>query len=132
MYTLAVHRDAEGDLEEIWNSAPDAAAIIVALLQEIKNDQNLLDALTAHDFGVHESKRFHVSKWLQFWNRGIDLWRIKLWDLERKGLAFRIIYAYETGLQRYYVLGIFRRDFNYDTSDPRVQRVLAAYGDLTS
>lgn len=131
MYSVAVHEDAEDDLEALWQSAPDAAARIAILLEELEGgDQSLLDALTVHDFGAYESQQVHVSKIAKFWGRGADLWRLKIWELEKQRLRYRIIYAYERGKQRYYVLGILPRKISYDTSDPRVQRVLAAYQDL--
>lgn len=130
MFTLTIHHDAEDDLEKLWVSAEDAAALVTALLQEIQGDQKLLDALTIHDFGANRSAKFHVSKWLEFWNQGADLWRLKVWSLEAKGLPYRIVYAYEYGRQRYHVLGVFHRDFNYDPTDPRTQRVQNAYSNI--
>lgn len=130
MYTLTVHTDAIADLETLWEGAEDAAASITALLQEIQGDQELLDALTVHDFGANRSAEFHVSKWLEFWKKGTDLWRLKVWSLEAKGLPYRVVYAYEIGRQRYHVLGVFHRDFNYDLTDPRTQRVQNAYSNI--
>ena len=41
-----------------------------------------------------------------------------------------MVYALDPRISRYYVLGIFLRDFNYDISDPRTLRVLNAYDQL--
>ena len=43
---------------------------------------------------------------------------------------YRVVYALDPRVSRYYVLGVFTRDFNYDASDPRSQRVLALYDEL--
>jgi phage-related protein len=127
VFTLSIHADAEADLDELWKVSEKAAARILALLQEIQGDQQLLDALTVHDFGADHKSEFHVSKWLALWNRGLDLWRLKIWDLDAMRLAYRVVYAYEIGKQRYHVLGVFHRSFNYDRTQPRVQRLENVY-----
>ena len=132
MYTLVVHADAKADLEEIWEAAPRAAARIVVVLDEIQSNQDLLDALTEHDFGAYGLKEFHVSKISKFWHAGLDLWRFKIWDLEEQKLRYRIVYAYESRKRRYYVLGILPRATSYDINDQRVQRILKAYEDLVA
>ncbi len=130
MYKLLVHQDAAQDLEELWNTSEQAAARIAALLQEIQCDQTLLEALTDDDFGAYGFKKFHVKKWLHFWNKGFNLWRLKVWDLENSGLPYRIVYAYKVGRQQYYVLGIIHRNFNYDPNHPFTRRILRAYDSI--
>jgi len=130
VYSLVVHTDAEDDLEELWRTAEDVAAAISVLLDELQGSQELLDALTVHDFGARGSEDFHVSKVSKFWDNGKDIWRIKIWDLEEQGLRYRVIYAYERGKKRYYVLGILPRATAYDSNDPRIRRILSAYEDL--
>lgn len=127
MFALFIHDDASDDLRALRPEAPRACARIVAFLQQIKADQGLLDRLTQHGY----TEEFDVSKWLRQWNRGRDLWRLKLWDLEKQGLQYRIVYAYIPGKQHYHVLGVApRHEFNYDDDDPFTRRVLEAYEDL--
>jgi hypothetical protein len=130
VYKLLIHDDAREELEELWRTVPRVAARITALLQEIQGSQELLDALTVHDFGAQGLQSFHVSKISKFWYSGLDIWRFKVWDLEEQRLKFRVVYAYEAKSQRYYVLGILPRAIAYDTNDPRVKRILKAYEDL--
>lgn len=127
---LFVHVDAETDLEKLWAVAPKAAARIGVLLEELKGNQDLLDRLTQHDFGDHRSADFHVSKWLDLWNKGKDLWRLKVWDLEDKGLRYRVVYAYLPGKSQYHVLGIVSREFDYDPRHELSRRIIAAYENL--
>ena len=130
MYFLCVHEDAAFDLERLWSVEPDAAARILVLLEELEGNQDLLSSLTEHGFGEYTDEDYSVSKWLAFWNRGRDLWRLKIWDLEDKGLYYRIIYAYVPETQHYHVLAIAPRNFNYDTSHPISRRIYKAYEDL--
>jgi hypothetical protein len=130
LIALFVHDDAKADLLALRDSEPQAAGRILALLEQLEGDADLLDHLTQHDYGAHHSADFHVSKWLEQWNRGRDLWRLKIWDLEDKGLRYRIVYAFQPRKQHYHVLAIAPREFDYDTSHPISQRVLRAYQEL--
>ena len=130
MIHLFVHVDAETDLENLWVVAPSAAARISVLLEELEGDQDLLDRLTQHDYGNYRSADFHVSKWLDQWNKGKDLWRLKVWDLEEKGLKYRVVYAFLPRKSQYHVLGIVSRDFDYDPRHELSRRIIAAYENL--
>ena len=130
MYRLFIHDDAAADLEALYRTNSVAVARIVALLQEIQDSQDYLDRLTQHDFGSYASESFHVSKWHEQWRQGRDLWRLKIWDLEDKGIQYRIVYALARGKQHYHVLGIVPRSFNYDSDSEITNRILKAYDDL--
>lgn len=130
MIRLFVHVDAETDLEKLWVVAPKAAARIGVLLAELEGNQDLLDRLTQHDFGNYRSADFHVSKWLDQWNKGKDLWRLKVWDLEDKGLKYRVVYAFLPRKSQYHVLGIVSREFDYDPRHELSRRIVAAYENL--
>ena len=130
VYRLALHPDAREDLEQLRRVTPTVATKIIALMQEIKGDQQLLDRLTDDGFGADRSERFDVSKWAYYFDRGLNLWRLKLWELERVRLRYRVVYAYEIRSRTYYVLAIVPRDFNYDPAHPTTQRILDAYHSL--
>lgn len=130
MLRLIVHNDARDDLEKLWDVEPVAAARIAVLLEELEGDSDLLDRLTQHDFGAYHTEDFHVSKWQEQWRKGKDLWRLKVWDLEDKGLRYRVVYAFMPRQKDYYVLGIVQRDFNYEPNHELTRRILAAYENL--
>ncbi len=131
MIALFVHDDAKADLLALRKTEPQAAGRILALLEQLEGDPDLLDRLTQHDYGAYGLADFHVSKWQEQWRKGRDLWRLKVWDLEANGLRHRIVYAFVSGKQHYHVLAITpRRDFNYEERDPITQRILRAYQEL--
>lgn len=103
---LFIHEDAAADLSKLRQTELQAAARIVALLEELKGNPDLLDRLTQHDYGAYQSADFHVSKWHEQWNQGRDLWRLKVWDLEDQGLRYRIVYAFIPQKQHYHILAI--------------------------
>lgn len=100
---------------------------IVALLQELQGDPDLLDRLTQHDYGAHKSARFHVSQWFGEQRRGRNLWRLKSWDLQKQGLHYRVIYAFEPKLKRINILAVAPRDFNYDKNHKLTKRIQDTY-----
>lgn len=61
-----------------------AAGKVVALLQQAKADPKIIDSLLDHNFGVDHAAAYHVSKWIEFWNVGYNIWRLKIW-IEPKG-----------------------------------------------
>lgn len=132
MAVLALHPDAIADLQAIKKASPRDAAAIVVALQEMEGDPNLADNLTDHGFGASATDPYHVSKWLRYWKRGVDLWRVKSWKLERLGLRYRIIYAYVVSTREYRVLAIARRDqIDYDDERHALnQRIRTAYDEL--
>jgi hypothetical protein len=128
--SLKVHRDARADLDAIWDSDPDAAARLLALLQEAKTNKTLLDSFSCQDFGASGFESYHVTQWFEQQRQGRNLWRLKVWELEAAEPRYRVIYAFHPLKHIYYVLGIFTRDFNYEQTDARTQRVLAVYDRL--
>lgn len=130
MPRLLIHKDAEQDLDELAQSQPRLAMRLVALLAEIGADPGLIELLTVHGFGSDQREPFSVSRWQAYWNEGLDLWRLKFWELEHQGLPYRVIYALKRGTGDYHVLGIVSRDFNYDPKHPTTRRILQAYQDL--
>ena len=130
MIALFVHDDAKADLLALRDSDPQAAGGILALLEQLEGDPDLLDRLTQHDYGAYGPADFHVSKWQSQWQKGRNLWRLKVWDLEEKGLRYRIVYAFEPRKQHYHVLAIAPREFDYDEKHPISQRILRAYEEL--
>lgn len=125
MFKLALHPSAKDiDIAGLWATEPIVAAKIVAMLELIRDDQSLLSSLTDNDFGRDQTAEIHVSKWQAFWTKNIDLWRFKIWDLEKVGLQYRVIYFYHVREHCYYVLAIVHRDFNYDPQHPITKRIL--------
>jgi mRNA-degrading endonuclease RelE of RelBE toxin-antitoxin system len=117
-------------LADLRVTDPDSADLILALLQEAKVNQSALESLSIRDFGAARNQRFSVDMWVAQQNRGRNIWRLKIWELEELGIRYRVIYAFDPRISRYYVLGVFHRDFDYDESDSRTQRVVASYEQL--
>ena len=127
---LSLRPDAAADLRGLMVSDQAEAGKIAAFLQQAKNDPKIIATLLDHDFGETRRKPYHVSKWLEFWNTGFNLWRVKLWSFPKGSLSYRIVYAYQPSTQHYHVLAIVHRDFDYQTDHTITQRILLAYRSL--
>lgn len=130
MPKLFISKEAIADVDEIDVRDPEAADEIWALLELAKSSSDVLDTFSAQDFGADARAPYHVARWNAQQRVGRNIWRIKIWDLERIRLQYRIVYAFDALNDRYYILGVFRRDWNYLDSDPRTQRIIAAYDRL--
>lgn len=134
MHPLFVHDDAASDLDNIWKTEPDTAKTITALLEELDCNDQLREHLLEERYGSREPAKFQVQKWQEQWRQDRDLWRLKIWSLERNGIRYRIIYAYEYSSRRpgFHVLGIVHRnELDYDSEDhPTSKRILAAFHNL--
>jgi len=78
---LSLHPDALDDIQAIRNRSPLVADKILALLEEVSNDTSLMNELLTHGFGSDRDEKFEVKKWVEHWREGLDLWRLKFWEL---------------------------------------------------
>lgn len=130
MYSLAFHPEAVAELKALKTTDPVAWARLVTVFAEWKADHGLLDRLSQHGYGADQRAAFDVSRWIALWNEGLNVWRVKLWSLERQGLQYRVIYVFQPVEQRYYVCAIAPRGWNYDEQHPISQRVRALAREL--
>lgn len=118
---------------QVAEEAPDSAATLLGLFEQLKADEDLLDRLTQHGFGRPSADPFGVSRWQQFWNHphNLDLWRLKAFDTHIQ--HYRVIYAVFPRTMEHVVLAIVHRDdFDYAADHPVTRRVLEAYERLCS
>lgn len=135
MYRLFFEQPAVEDIRAMVSRGGEAkrdAQRIMALLQEIKGSQSELRDLTTDHFYTDD---YEVGKYLEFWNAGADLWKMKIfefndrrnaWDL----IPYRVLYAYDVRDSTFRVLGILPRSFNYDKDHELTKRILASYSEL--
>lgn len=129
-FSLALHIDAEADLDRIFEVDEDAGADIEVFLEEAKNNQETLDNLTRRGYVQYGEWPYSVDEWGDAKRSKYNLWRVRLLWLEGAAAKYRIIYAFHPVEYRYYILGIVNRDFNYDLNNDRSKQILAAYDAL--
>lgn len=118
---------AQNDLDEIWQIDVDAAAAIVVLMEEFQDSPEVADTLIKHGYHDYRDPAYSVSRFLELWHQGLNLYRLKFWDEDGSIVSYRIIYAHNPKTDCIHVLGIIHRNFNYDTSHPVVCRICSGY-----
>ncbi|MFD3301949.1 hypothetical protein [Aquipseudomonas alcaligenes] len=133
MFRLSLSPGSKSDIRSLKARDPDAAALLLAGLQEIQGNQELLDSLTIRDFDdvlPELNVSYDVKQWWQYWKRGRNLWRLRLMDDERLLSGYRVIYAFIPRETHYLVLGVVPRSFNYDPNHTITKRIIGEYDDL--
>ncbi|MEP7311497.1 MAG: hypothetical protein ABI859_02850 [Pseudomonadota bacterium] len=131
MPKLAIHRDAADDIQSIKarHEHADHGAIL-AFLQQAKSDPALLETLAENWFGEDGSANYTVRKVVSLHQRGKRLWRVKVLTLKGMAAGYRVLYAFDSRHQFFYVLGVLPREIAYDESHSRIQRLVAVYDSL--
>lgn len=126
--SISVHPDAQGDLERIWRFDGLAAALIQTTLGEVANSTALLRELRTFGVLSYPEPIHSVKKWATLHRLGARISRLRLLELDE----YRVLYAYHSVEDRYYVLGISHRsEINYDDpSDSFTSRLVVAYDEI--
>lgn len=135
MYELIVGDDAADDLEQLLKTNRTAAVRVIALLENLQDDQDLMDRLTQEGYGGSPWKPtrgavINIGSWVMAQRLGMNLWRMRDFELSRQGHEYRVIYAFNPTTHQYYVLAVVERAFNYDEQHPVTQRIFSAYRQL--
>ena len=129
-FSLVIHKEAQQDLDQLWDTDEEVAADIAVFLEEAKANQDILDRLTCNKFVQIEEPKFSVEVWAGQQSRKRNLWRLKLFALNGKSHQQRIIYAFHPLELRYYILAVVHREFNYDNDHPITRRLIKCYEDI--
>jgi hypothetical protein len=121
---IDVHLHAQGDLDSIWESDPEAAATVLAVLEQLEADPRMIDKLTTYGDNSVGATVINVKRW-QSMRRKADLWRFRA--LDTPATSYRVIYGYQWQTQQLCVLAIVHKEkFNYDDLDSHLAfRILA-------
>ena len=130
MPSLIIHPDAEDDLQRLWRLDRWAGSRLLAILQELENDEDLLDRLSQNYFHRSPPGQIDVQYWVAVRNSGRNIFRLKVWDANNSLLPYRVIYAYKPENDEYHILAIAPREWNYDLEHKLSKRIFAAHDEL--
>lgn len=134
-FELIPHDDVTLDLERLNTDKPDVVDRVVALIEQLLADPELVDDLLRDGYGGSPSKPqrgaiFNVRAWGQAQKRELNLWRARDFELSREGHEFRIVYAVFAEEKLIYLLAVVEREWNYDFSHPISRRILNSYRNI--
>lgn len=136
MYKLRIEKDAQEDIRKLIAEGGKAradAVKIVAFLEELKGNSVWLNELLTRKF-AHE--RFDVDRFLEYWNQGLDIWRLKVFEFVSARnrsfpLPLRVIYCYDQHSLAFRVLAVCKRDdFDYQPDHEQTKRICRLYDAL--
>lgn len=127
MPTIYITDNAEKDLDLLYDKDIDEWAEIRVALEEISDSSYLMNHLSDQTYRNISEPSFESGPFYALYRAGKNIFRIKCWDYKGALLSHRIIYAHHPTEDKYYVLAIIDRSFNYDTSHPTVSRVCSDY-----
>lgn len=123
MVLLVVHKDAEDDLDALWEVDDVAAADVTVLIEELHGSEAALSTMQIH---LAKFSRAQVSRLFKYEVWGRSLWRLRICELSdpKQLLAYRLIYACHGSF--IHLLAIMHRDRNYEQDRALVARIRAA------
>lgn len=121
---LTIHSLAAQYLRRIKETDPGAFRHLMIFLDQLRKDEKLQGELLTHKFGDDGTEPIGVKKWVTVQNKErLPVWRLRVWDLESKGLNYRIVYFYCWPEKRFYVMAVAKREhINYDDPTNEIRR----------
>lgn len=134
---LRIHPHAAEDIRELLSHDVNGAGKLLALLQAIQEDPDLIDRLNIQgeiiEFDGGESVdvlRVECVKNIA------DVWRLKGWGSNNRSIPYRLIYAFFPAgpyrrIPRIEILAaVSRSEYNYEPQHSITVRVLSDYRDI--
>jgi len=130
MPRLIVQPSAEADLDELYEIDEEAAATINVLLDEIYGNEQLIELLCRDRVARREDPAFDNERFIELWNDGYTIYRLKMWDFDGALIPYRVLHAYDGRTDCTHILAILPREHSYDTAHEKVRRCVGDYDAL--
>lgn len=130
LYTLLhivhvdIHNHAASDLRELMALDPIAAAIVVAVLEQIQCDPLIIDKLTDHGrTNTTGAFKLGIKRWESM--RGTsNLWRFRIFDTP--ATSYRVVYGYHWQTRQIIVFAVVHKSrFDYDNPNDELNQRIA-------
>ena len=129
-YRIILTPGMQEDLRGLLRDDQEHGGLINALVRELNNGSASSERMDEHlaliegttlSFDVREIKAFRSSR------PPLNLWGIKVFSADIPRIPYRIIYAPQHQQRCYYLLGIMKREIDYDPRHPFFARVATEY-----
>ena len=128
---IEVLSGATSDLWAMAAGSPQAAAAVVALLQELSADFSVLEAVTERADIWLGRLRISVAPWRAARERRNNLSRIRI--LDSPATSFRMIVGFDWRQRRAAVLAVLPKDeHTYEIFSDRGRRIVAEWREFTA
>jgi mRNA-degrading endonuclease RelE of RelBE toxin-antitoxin system len=128
---VILHPDATRDLKGIMLLDDLSGKRILAVMEQATRDSVFFANFRRNAYRDSAGDRIDVKQWKRMQRIGNDVWRIRFPDLELRGKAYRMVYAFRKPATAIYVLAIVpREEVDYDSPNHpfarRIERALAS------
>lgn len=118
--SVDVNNHAADDLRSLKKSAPEAAATILIVLEQIQADPKAIDKLTDYGDNKFGDHLLNVKVWETARGAG-NLWRFRI--LDSPATEYRVVYGYQWQTQQLCVLAVVHKlEFDYDNLNTEISR----------
>ena len=127
MADLIVLREAFDDLDAIYRTDEEAAALFEVLFEQLDADRVMLENLYRPDNHYKYAPPFEVKKYGEMQRRGKNIFTIKVHDADGVLLPYRALVGHHSQIDTYFLLAFLDREIAYDTSDKAFRTITERY-----
>jgi hypothetical protein len=126
-----VHQDAAADIRTLRAADPEAAAVVLTVLEQIDADPAAINKLTTYGDNEVGDTLLNVKPWNAA-GRQRNLWRLRM--LDTPATSYRVVYGYHWPTRQLCVLAVVHKDaFDYDDLNSALaRRIIRAWSGITS
>lgn len=126
MASLIFALDAEDEIDALWDSDEDSAALIEELLCQFEESPELLDELCRESRHVTHDPSFEVKRFRYMWKQGYTIYALKVWPGDGSAIDYRILYAHHPQKDEYHILTVMQREIDYESDKELIDRLICA------
>jgi len=130
MVELLWHREAEQELDALYDVDTDAAALMDALFESIEESPAVLESLFRPRHHYNNKPAFEVKEYKAMHKRGLFVMTIKPSDADGHRASYRALVGYDARNEKFYVLAIAHREVAYEPDDPLFAAIERRYIEL--
>lgn len=127
MPQILLCKEAENELDELYETDEDAAAMFDLLIEELSQDQQMLDRLCLPANHYKYAPPFDVDRFVEAQRQGKNIYRVKVRRGDGSLVPWRMLLGFHAQKDTYYVLAVTDREFSYDTNQPAFRSLLVRY-----
>ena len=129
MADLILMLDVETELDALYDTEPETAALFDVLFDELVYNKEVLDVLCNPGHRHLFDPPFEIKRFEEMWRMGYNIYTMRVYDEQGALLPRRVLIGYHAQADIYYPLAFPQREFAYETSDPSFSIVVHRYAE---
>lgn len=132
MCSIEIEQCVVEELDALWEKDEDAVTLIEFILSELASDRNFLARMHNRRVRRMSTPDCEVDRLVELWAEGLNISRIKIWDIDGQLLPYRVICALDAAADCYHAIAVvYKKDgYNYERNSEVTRRFVARYHDL--